>query len=426
MKTDCLWRQTAIEPPPVAPGLDGSERAGVCVVGGGITGLSTALHLAREGVDVCLLEASDLGAGGSGFNVGLVNAGAWLPPDDLRERLGPEQGERLNALLGMGPGVVFDLIERHGIQCDATRTGTLHLAHARGGVADLVRRHRQLTDRGAPVELHEGDACQALVGSERFPAALLDRRAGTLNPCAYTRGLGRVAAQAGARLYTHSPAARIERDGGLWRVTTPRGDVRADRVVLATNAYTDDHWNAVRQHFFPAYFYQIVSRPLSGAVADAILPQRQGAWDTRLVLSSLRRDRDGRLILGSLGRGETKPAAWIRLWADRMGRRLFPGLDRVTWETTWTGRMAFTPDHVLRLFTPAPDILAVAGYNGRGVTTGTLIGRGFAHLLLNGDDSLLPLPIRGYAPIKAAPLRSLAYEAGFTLYHAGQCLRIVS
>lgn len=97
----------------------------------------------------------------------------------------------------------------------------------------------------------------------------------------------------------------------------------------------------------------------------------------------------------------------------------------VRWEYTWTGKIAFTPDHTLRIFEPAPGILSATGYNGRGITTGTVVGEGFAHYIAEGGDSLLPLPLSQPKPIKARPLWSCAYEGGFSLYHAGQCLRVL-
>jgi glycine/D-amino acid oxidase-like deaminating enzyme len=144
-----------------------------------------------------------------------------------------------------------------------------------------------------------------------------------------------------------------------------------------------------------------------------------------MVLSSMRRDSEGRLILGSLGKGDGRPQAYVRCWADRIQRHYFPQLGAVEWETTWTGKIAFTPDHTLRIFEPAPGILGVSGYNGRGVTTGTVVGKGFAHYLVTGKDDLLPLPISSPEPIKVKPLWSSGYEGGFTLYHAGQCLRVL-
>uniref|UniRef100_UPI00301D8BC6 FAD-dependent oxidoreductase n=1 Tax=Staphylococcus aureus TaxID=1280 RepID=UPI00301D8BC6 len=100
-------------------------------------------------------------------------------------------------------------------------------------------------------------------------------------------------------------------------------------------------------------------------------------------------------------RGEGRPRSYVRCWADRIQRHYFPQLGRVDWACSWTGRIAFTPDHTLRLFEPVPGILAVAGYNGRGVTTGTVVGQGFARFLTTGDDSLLPLPIQTPRPIRA-------------------------
>ncbi len=425
MKEECLWHGTSPEPALARAALQGDHAAEVAVIGGGITGLSTALHLAESGVDVALIEAGEIPSGGSGRSVGLVNAGLWIPPDDIVAALGEEDGERANAILGAAPAEVFSLIERHGIACRATRTGTLHLAHNAKGERELARRADQFQRRGAPVELVEEEACRRLVGTRRIRRALLDRRAGTINPTAYTRGLARAAETAGARLYTRSPAGDVAREGHDWRVTTPRGSLRASRLVFATNAYTEDHWNRVRDHFFPGHFFQVASPPLADEIAGDILPERQGAWDTRMVLSSMRRDAEGRLILGSLGRGEGRPRSYVRCWADRIQRHYFPQLGRVDWACSWTGRIAFTPDHTLRLFEPVPGILAVAGYNGRGVTTGTVVGQGFARFLTTGDDSLLPLPIQTPRPIRAKPLWSSSYEGGFTLYHTGQCLRVL-
>ncbi|QOR38693.1 FAD-binding oxidoreductase [Billgrantia diversa] len=425
MKERCLWHDTSLEPPLDLSTLQGNHTTDVLVIGGGITGLSTALHLAEAGVSVTLIESGDVPSGASGRNVGLVNAGLWIPPDDISEVFGEEIGERANSILGGAPAVVFSLIERHSIECQATRTGTLHLAHNGKGDQELARRAEQLQRRGAPVELLEAGACQRLVGTQRIRRALLDHRAGTMNPTAYTRGLARAAQAAGARLFTHSAATGVCRAGEDWSITTPRGSVKARRLVLATNAYTEDRWNEIRHHFFSGHFFQVASRPLPEELAGDILPERQGAWDTRMVLSSMRRDAEGRLVLGSLGKGDGKPAAFLRCWANRIQRHYFPQLGSVEWECSWSGRIGFTPDHTLRLFELAPGVLGVSGYNGRGITTGTVVGKGFAQYLINGDDGALPLPIRSPRPIRARSLRSSSYEGGFTLYHTGQCLKVL-
>lgn len=425
MLSENLWEAISPEKGRRYRTLEGDIDTDVAVVGGGITGLSTALHLAERGIAVTVLEAGDIPSGGSGRSVGLVNAGLWIAPDDVLKAVGPEKGERANTILGAAPAQVFDLIDRHNIDAQSTRTGTLHLAHNPSGGEELARRAEQFQRHGAPVELLDSDECKQRIGTCQIKCALLDRRAGTVNPVAYTRGLARAASDAGCAIYTGTPVRGIDAVSDGWRLNSPSGSVRANRVVLATNAYSDDEWNQVRRHFFRGYFFQVASKPLTSEAADSILPEKQGAWDTRTVLSSIRRDADGRLVLGSLGQGETKPLNFLKSWANRIQSHYFPQLGQIEWEYTWTGRIGFTPDHTLRLFEPAPGILAASGYNGRGITTGTVVGKGFAEYIATGDDSSLPLPLQPDPPTRNRALRSAAYESGFTFYHTAQCLRIL-
>lgn len=422
---DNLWAEISPETCSEYGRLENDLEADVAIVGGGITGLSSALHLAEHGANVCVLEAGDIPSGGSAYSVGLVNAGLWIAPDDILEALGSENGERANNVLGAAPGEVFDLIERHSIDAQATHSGTLHMAHNRKGAEELKRRVEQFQSRGAPVELLENAACSDRIGTDNIHAALLDHRAGTLNPLAYTRGLARAAKAAGAHLYTDTQVTQIERGGDCWQLETAKARVRAPRVILATNAYSSGEWNDVRKHYFCGHFFQVASAPLTSAAAETILPERQGAWDTRTVLSSIRRDAEGRLVLGSLGNCDNRPRTYLRAWANRIQRHYFPQLGNVEWEYVWSGQIGFTPDHTMRIFEPAPGMLAVSGYNGRGITTGTVVGKGFADYLTCGDDSWLPLPLAANEPVTWRGLWRTGYECGFTLYHTAQCMRIL-
>lgn len=424
LRQECLWEYLTPERPD-APALQGERKADVCVIGAGFTGLSAALHLLEEGQRVCVLEAHRTGNGGAGRNVGLVNAGLWIPPDEIEAGLGADVGGRLNRMLGGAPSLVFSLIEKYGIQCQARREGTLHMAHNQRGLDDLRSRCEQWQRRGAPIELLTGAACADACGTGKIAGALLDRRAGTVNPMAYVSGLARAVCGLGGELFHHSAVTALHREGDAWRVRTDAGSVLAQKVVIASSAYTEGEWTQLRRTFFPGYYYQVASRPLEGAEAARILPGGQGSWDTRQVLSSIRRDADGRLLLGSLGNGTGKPAWFLKRWADRVQQHYFPRLGKVEWEFTWTGCIDFTPDHLMRLFEPAPGLLAMSGYNGRGVTTGTVVGKAFADFLLRGDSSVLPMPLRPLEEISVPGLRSCLYEAGFSLYHAGQCLRVV-
>src|SRR5690606_7437102 len=150
-----LWEEVASRQVQ-AGAVAGHSKVDVCVVGGGITGLSAALHLLEDGKKVCLLEAFEVGHGGSGRNVGLVNAGTWIKPDDVEATLGEKYGKRLNKVLGDAPAKVFEAIKRYGINCQARNDGTLHMAHNAAGLADLKSREEQWKRRGADVELLTG------------------------------------------------------------------------------------------------------------------------------------------------------------------------------------------------------------------------------------------------------------------------------
>jgi len=420
----CLWEH--VTPASVAvQALAGEHKADVCVIGGGITGLSAAIHLLEQGKSVIVVEAWKIGHGGSGRNVGLVNAGTWIRPDDVEATLGQQQGSRLNKALGEAPAEVFAMIERLGIDCQAQHKGTLHMAHNATGLADLEARHQQWSRRGANVELLTGAQCQEYCGTDKISAALLDHRAGTINPMGYTRGRAAAVRRLGGQVFEQSAVTGLTREGSAWLVKTAQGAVSADKVVISTGAYTEGDWTALQKQYFRGYYYQVASKPLQGAAADNVLKHGQGSWDTRTVLSSIRRDDQGRLLLGSMGRVDNKPAWFVRSWADRIQGHYFPQLGKVDWEMHWTGCIDFTPDHLMRLFEPAPGIVAVTGYNGRGNTTGTVIGKAFAQYLLQDDPDALPIPFAPMKPVSAPLLRTGFYETGFSLYHAGQCLRVL-
>src|SRR5882757_1838960 len=239
-----LWYLTA-PPAPETVRLLGSIKVDTAIVGGGYTGLSAALHLAEAGANVALLEAVEIGFGGAGRNVGLVNAGMWVMPDVLADLLGGDYGERLLELLGDAPKLVFDLIDRHRIECELERAGTLHCAVGPKGLRELEQRAAQWSRRGAPVELLNAADTAAKIGSSAYAGSLWDRRAGTIQPLAYARGLARSAQNAGAKIFTRSAVISAEQIGGQWKLQTADGHLIADRVIVATDAYATGPWSEV-------------------------------------------------------------------------------------------------------------------------------------------------------------------------------------
>jgi glycine/D-amino acid oxidase-like deaminating enzyme len=413
-----LWEQSA----PLAPAtsrLEGPITVDVAVIGGGFTGLSAALHLREMNVDVAVLEAEEIGFGGSGRNVGLVNAGLWMRPADVIDCLGQDRGGTLIRQLGEAPGLVFGLIERHGIQCEPVRNGTLHCAVGDSGYREVAERARQWQALGAPVSLLDSAATERKVGSDAYRGSLLDMRAGTIQPLAYVRGLASAALQMGAKIFTGTPVTRLSDEQGRWRVHAGHGSVNADWVIVATNAYSNTHWTALREELVALPYFNVATRPLRPHERAAILPERQGLWDTRKVLSSLRSDAAGRLVFGSVGALRGAGTGIHRNWSKRALARLFPTLEDVELEHEWYGQIGMTADAIPRFHQLARNTLSISGYNGRGIAPGTSFGRDLARL---AAGKILPtdiaLPITAPHQVRLRTVRESFYEYGSEIVHS--------
>lgn len=408
-----LWDATAIE-------LDyhsffkADGIVDVAIIGGGFTGLSTALHGAEKGLNCHVLEAEQIGYGGSGRNCGLVNAGLWLSPQSIQEKLGSTYGPRFIDRFGKGPEYVFSLIERHQIQCEVTRTGTIHGAHSPKGFEELKERHKEWVRLEQPVDLLGREEVSEIIGTDKFYGGLLDHRAGTINPMGYCRGLARAALGAGATISTGVRATKLIKEGDIWIVETSQGNVKAKNVVLGTNAYTDQLWPNLNRVFTMIHYFQLATKPL-GTEADHILPGKQGLWDTGPIMFNYRRDAFGRLLIGSMGKVVGSADSGLsNLWARRQIRKIFPSLGEVEFEEAWHGQIAMTPDHLPRVYELEEGLFTPIGYNGRGITTGTMFGQAMADLLTGMAPEDLPLPITELSIASSAPIMSRLYQTAFT------------
>jgi len=399
-----LWVSTA-RPAPATPPLDASRKADVAIVGAGFSGLAAALRLAESGTSVVVLDTGEPGWGGSGRNGGQVIPGLKWDPDELVAMFGSEAGEHLVRVAGGAPDVLFDLVARHRIDCEAKRCGWIQPAFADADRSLAARRVEQWQRRGAPVSLLDRDAACKLVGSPIYRGGWIDRRAGSVQPLSYSRGLARAAQDAGAIVCANSRVVSLARVGGRWSLATAHGPaVSAEHVLLATNGYTDSLWPQLRQTVIAANSFQVATERLPDALRGTVLPEGHVASDTRKLLLYYRSNHDGRLIMGGRGtfREPGGPSDYRHL--ESVIALVFPQLKGTHCEFYWAGRVALTRDHVPHVHQPAPGLTVFLGYNGRGVAMATTLGILVAKNLIAPANNALPFPITGIRPI---PLHSL-------------------
>ncbi len=411
-----LWEATATAKPELTA-MSGNQNSDIAIIGAGYTGLSAALHLAQMGRECIVLDAMDIGHGGSGRNVGLVNAGLWLMPDVLLKLAGPEYGEKLIKTLGNSPDLVFDLIKTHDIDCESVRTGTLHCADSKSGYKALQQREEQWIKRGAPVKLLDSDETAAKTGSNCFYGALLDKRAGIIQPLSYAHGLANAAINSGAHIYKNSPVTSFDKTRGGWKLNTPGASLTAKSVIIAAPAYPSHAVSSNQKSTIRMNFFQFATPPLSKDILKTILPERQGAWDTNLILSSYRLDAAGRLIVGSVGTVEGFAYNLHENWVKRTIGKTFPQIGTCDLEYGWHGRFAMNSDHVPRFHIMDKNMVAVTNYNGRGIGPGTVFGKLLAKYITDGSAKDIPLPVSTMKPIMMRHFWRLFYETGARFYH---------
>ncbi|MEM7379367.1 MAG: FAD-dependent oxidoreductase [Pseudomonadota bacterium] len=393
------WARTAL-PETRYAALTGAVSADVVVVGGGLTGLRTAIGLAEAGVDVVLLEANAVAHGASGRSGGQCNPIWRQTPDQLRAKWGPAQADRLITTTLEAADALFADIARYEVDCDAEQHGWVQAAHTHASRRTLDTLGVAWGAVGADIAVLEGTEVAETCGSPAYRYALFHRRGGHVHPLSLSRGYAAAASRLGARLHCDSPVSNIAREGASWRVSTTQGTVTADQVVLATNAYTPPElWPTLASSIVPMVSICLATEPLPEALRAEVLPGRVTLSDCRLAIYYTRYDRDNRLIFGCIGSSEQ---------ADRLGgtRRLlnglhtvFPQLTGIGIECAWGGHIAMTPDMMPKIHEPAPGVTAGLGFSGRGIAMSSVMGRALAARVLGGAADALPFLVTPLTPI---------------------------
>lgn len=400
---DSLWLASASAAPEFEA-LSGAHETDVAVIGGGFTGLSTALHLARAGHAVTVVEAQAPGWGASGRNGGQVNPGWKILPSELAERLGEAPAQALCTMLGEATDLVFELIERYSIDCDPVHSGYIQGAVGARGVKFAQSWYDEWARFGAPVELLDKAQVSGEIGTEYYDGGVLDARGGNVQPLSYCRGLAMAAAHEGAQIFADSAVERVRADGPDWLLETNSGTLKAKSVVIGTNGYTDGLWRGLKQNVVPVKSVIVATAPLGNNTVSTLLRERRHVSETLRVQAYYRLDRDDRLVFGGRGGTFDAPEAFDGEHLKRRARAMFPQIGDVDWEYCWGGYVAMTPDHTPKLLQLDERVYAGMGYNGRGVAMATLMGKQLAACVTGVGTAM---PITPSRPILGHSLRKL-------------------
>lgn len=411
------WDATA-EPLTVdTPALSGDETCEVAVIGAGYTGLSAALHLARDhGVDVRVLEKAHPGWGASGRNGGFCCLGGTkVSHSTLVKRHGDAEARRFSAAQREAIALVRDLSESEGFDVEASGDGDIEVAHDKGAVRELEATVAHMRDvHGVDCTLYRkaelGQAGMVMEGAE---AALHLPLGFGLHPMKYARGLAAATVTRGARVHGQSPVEAWQKADGWHVLSTAGGRLRAKTVIVATNGYTpEDLHPGLAGRVLPALSNVITTRPLTEAEREA-----QGwtthtmAYDSRNLLHYFRLLPDGRFLLGARGGVSAAPDGTERMQDDMRKRlaRMFPAWADVEISHFWRGFVCMTADlvpHVARL----PDdgsVIHALGYHGNGVAMGTWSGRAAARLAVRDRPDHEIVPAAAGQPLPRFPLPGL-------------------
>ncbi len=417
-RSGCCWDETAdIAPNPV---LTEEMASDVVVVGGGFTGLSTALHLAQAGASVVVVEANSIGWGASGRNGGFCCLGGARASDSaLDRRFGIDGRLEWRKAEVSAVELVAALIDDLGLDVDRHSVGETFLAHRPrdaagfGEDAEAIRQNYGVTpDILTQAQLPSVGMSGPFFGAMTTPIGF------ALNPRKYVAGLSEAARAAGVRLYDQSAVTGIDAGG----VKTAQGRVTAGRVILATNGYSSEDvppWMAGR--YMPAQSTVIVTRPLDEAELQAQgWTSGQMAYDSRKLLHYFRLMPDGRFLFGMRGGvfSSASAEAGARAKVVRDFRRMFPAWQSVDLPHAWSGMVCLARDMVpfVGPVPGQPRILAGFAYHGNGVAMGTFSGRLLAQLALGQEPALYPRVMR--EPPRPFPLGRLRRALMPPLYGA--------
>jgi len=364
------------------PRLEGDIKTDICVIGGGYTGLSAALHLRKKGYDVVLLEAERVGWGASGRNGGHVGTGQRADQTSLEKWVGMEAASNLWRMSLDAVNLVCALIAEHNIDCELG-SGNLHLAAKRSEVPALQEELEHLESVYGYDQLSylSPSAVSELTSAKGFHGALLDRGCRHLHPLKYALGLAKAAAEAGVRIY-EGTRGQPQADGASGLVTTKFGAVNARQVVLGCNAYLGKLVPKLAGNIMPINNFVIATEPLPSHLLPRINRDNLSMSDTLFVINYWKLSEEGRLLFGGGENYSSRFPRDIKAFVRPHMLKIYPELADIPIEYGWGGAVGITLNRMPDFGRIGEALWYAQGFSGHGIPTATMAG----HLLAEAID----------------------------------------
>lgn len=363
------------------PPLEGEASADVCVIGGGYTGLSTAIHLRQRGYSVILLEANKIGWGASGRNGGHVGTGQRAEQEELEKLVGLDHARALWDLGLEAVDTVCDLVQQHNIDCEL-KTGNLHVASKAGETSDLREEVEHLSSVYGYEQIRFVDKSELgeMTSGQGFHGATLDTGARHLHPLNYSLGMARAASELGASIHEGSRVQSYT-EGDKVRVKTDRGEVKADFLVLACNGYLEKLEPRTAGRIMPINNYMLATEPLPEELARRLIRDDTSMTDSLFVVDYWKLSADNRLLFGGGESYSRRFPADIGSFVRKYMLRIYPELTDTRIDYGWGGTLAITMNRMPDFGRLSSQVFYAHGYSGHGVPIATLAGKLLAEVI---------------------------------------------
>lgn len=386
-----IWWHDSLEPPCDLAAIDAGFDTEVAIVGGGFTGMSTALHLAEAGVRVALFEAKHIGFGASGRNGGQIIPGLKYDPEDLVAKYGPERGKALTRMVGGAADFAFDLIARHKINCRPLRGGWIQAAHSPLALEAVMKRAAQWRAEGVEVETFDRESLVEATGTTAHFGGWKDPRAGAVQPLDLLRGLTRAAQAAGAQVFENSAVTALTAlPKGGWLLKVGLHEIRAAKVLVANNAYANRLVPGLARSILPVQSMQLATAPLPEDLRRKILPNGVMLSQTRKLAFYMRTSPSGGFMIGGRGAVGASEDPQLTKALERGMLKLFPDLAEVPILWRWSGHVGLSMDGLPHFHESQPGLYSLQAYNGRGVALSLRFGKMIADEITLRQAALYP------------------------------------